>query len=72
MWFGSPVDVEDVKLVALTLIRAGVQIRAFRPIQDYIVGKKDLPLIQVGADASIVNDPTLTVDAIRAASRFSR
>jgi hypothetical protein len=72
VWFGSPVDVEDVKLVALTLIRAGVQIRAIRPIQDYIVNKRDLPLIQVGADASILNDPPLSVAAIQSASRFSR
>ncbi|MGB7947259.1 MAG: hypothetical protein WCH75_06225, partial [Candidatus Binatia bacterium] len=72
IWFGSPVDIEDVKLVALTLIRAGVQIRAIRPIQDYLVNKKDLPLIQVGADSSVVNDPPLTVEQIRAASRFTR
>jgi hypothetical protein len=72
IWFGSPVDIEDVKLVALTLIRAGVQIRAIRPIQDYLVTKKDLPLIQVGADSSVVNDPALTAEAISAAPRFSR
>ena len=72
IWFGSPVDIEDVKLVALTLIRAGVQIRAIRPIQDYLVNKKDLPLIQVGADSSVVNDPPLTVEQIQAASRFTR
>jgi hypothetical protein len=72
IWFGSPVDIEDVKLVALTLIRAGVQIRSIKPIQDYLVNKKDLPLIQVGADSSVVDDPPLTVEAIRAASRFTR
>jgi hypothetical protein len=72
IWFGSPVDIEDVKLVALTLIRASVQIRAIRPIQDYLVTKKDLPLIQVGADSSVVNDPVLTAEEINAASRFSR
>jgi hypothetical protein len=72
IWFGSPVDIEDVKLVALTLIRAGVQIRSIRPIQDYLVNKKDLPLIQVGADSSVVNDPPLTVEQIQAATRFTR
>ena len=72
IWFGSPVDIEDVKLVALTLIRASVQIRAIRPIQDYLITKKDLPLIQVGADSSVVNDPVLTAEEINAASRFSR
>lgn len=72
VWFGLPVAVEDVKLVALTLIRAGVQIRAIRPIQDYLVAKRDLPLIQVGADAAVINDPPLTVEAINAAARFTR
>jgi hypothetical protein len=62
--------VEDVKLVALTLIRAGVQIRAIRPSQ--LPAKRDLPLIQVGADVSVVNDPVLTVEAIQRATRFTR
>jgi hypothetical protein len=70
IWFGSPVSVDDVKLVALTLIRAGVQIRAIRPSQ--LPDKKDRPLIQVGADSSIVDDPVLTVEAIQRATRFTR
>ena len=65
-------SVDDVKLVALTLIRAGVQIRAIRPIQDWLVSKKDLPLTQVGADSIVVNDPVLTVEDIQRASRFTR
>jgi hypothetical protein len=31
IWFGSKVDVEDVKLVAYTLVHAGVNIKDIRP-----------------------------------------
>ena len=72
IWFGSPVSLEDVKLVALTLIRAGVQIRRISPIPYDLPGKKDAALIQVGADTKFVNDPPLTVDAIQAATAFQR
>jgi len=72
IWFGTPVDIEDVKLVALTLIRAGVEIKAIRPIQDHLTSKKDAPIIQVGADVSIVARPPMTVEAIRAAKQFPR
>jgi hypothetical protein len=70
IWFGSPVGIDDVKLVALTLIRAGVQIRAIRPSQ--LPANRDRLLIQVGADASIVDEPALTVEAIQRATRFTR
>jgi hypothetical protein len=70
IWFGTPVNIEDVKLVALTLIRGAD--RAIRPIQDYLVNQRDRPLIQVGADSSVVGDRPLTVEAIRAATHFAR
>ena len=71
IWYGTPVSIEDVKLVALTLIRAGVQIKALRPFADYSP-RKNASLIQVGADVAVVNDSPLSVEGIRDASRFSR
>jgi hypothetical protein len=72
VWFGSVVPPEDVKLVALALIRAGVQIRAIRPIQTYIVHKKDARLIQVGADTAMVDAPAYSVEQVVEASVFTR
>jgi hypothetical protein len=69
IWYGTPVALEDVKLVALTLIRAGVQIRAIRPFSDSST-RRDASLIQVGADVEVADRPPLTVDAIRDAKVF--
>lgn len=66
--FGSNVTLEDVKLVAYTLIRAGVELKAIRPF-----AKPDDPkssLIQVGADKSLNTRPPLTVEQIRQAPKF--
>ncbi|MFB8789116.1 MAG: hypothetical protein U7123_09760 [Potamolinea sp.] len=66
--FGSKVTLEDVKLVAYTLIRAGVELKAIRPF-----AKPDDPkssLIQVGADKSLNTRPPLTVEQIRQAPKF--
>jgi hypothetical protein len=59
-----------MKLVALTLIRAGVQIRAIRPLHDFLTIKRDLPLIQVAADSSTIDDPALAAQAIGARCAF--
>jgi hypothetical protein len=71
IWYGTPVSIEDVKLVALTLIRAGVQITAIRPFADNSP-RKTAALIQVGADVAVANKAPLSVEGIRDASRFAR
>lgn len=48
LWFGAPVHLDDVKLVALALMRAGIQVRAIRPLQSYLASRGDL-LVQAGA-----------------------
>lgn len=66
--FGSKVTLEDVKLVAYTLIRAGVELKAIRPFP-----KPDEPqslLIQVGADKTLNTRRPLTVEQIRQAPKF--
>jgi hypothetical protein len=72
LWFGSAVPVEDVQVVALALMRAGVTLRAIRPIQDELVAKKDEPLIQVGADTGVVDRPPWTVERLLTARSFKR
>lgn len=72
IWFGSAARIDDVKLVALTLVRAGVRIVAIRPLQTYLAGKKDQALIQVGTDMSMLDAPGLTVEQIQKATEFKR
>ncbi|MEM9906317.1 MAG: hypothetical protein AAF921_14965 [Cyanobacteria bacterium P01_D01_bin.44] len=70
IWFGGGVSLEDVQLVALTLVRAGVQIESIRPFAE---GDGRAELIQVGTDARL--DDTCeawTVESIQQAERFSR
>jgi hypothetical protein len=63
---------DDVKLVALTLIRAGVQIKSIAPIPAYLTQKKDSPLIQVGASRLVAEQAPYSVDEIQNAKQFSR
>jgi hypothetical protein len=69
IWYGSEVRIEDLKLLAFTLIRAGVEIRAIR---SYQVEKNRSQVIQVGADVSIKNKPVLSVNEIRDTKMFTR
>jgi hypothetical protein len=69
LWFGTQVNQEDAKLVAYTLIRAGIQfkgIRYFRPTSP----RANTALIQIGSDPALVNKPALTVDEIRNKTQF--
>lgn len=71
IWFGSNASLEDVKLVAYTLIRAGVQIRTIKPFRQ----PSEEPWaskIQVGSDPDYKNTPPLTVEKIRNVTSFSR
>ena len=70
IWFGEKVKIEDVKLVAYTLIRAGVQIKAIRPFRN--LSEKNPLLIQIGSDADIQDIQPFTVDKIRETSQFKR
>jgi hypothetical protein len=70
IWFGSRVRIEDVKLVAYTLIRAGVEIKAIRLFRR---SKKNCEyLVQVGADSALKDKPPLSVAEIREAKEFER
>lgn len=73
LWFGSNVPVEDVKVVAFTLIRAGVQLKAIRP---YRTSKSNsnykANVIEVGASNDVINEPPLAVEQIQSAKMFDR
>lgn len=69
IWFGSEVNLRDVKLLAFTLMRAGLQLKIIRPYQEE-QGRSQL--IQVGADASYAAAAPLTVQEIREAKEFAR
>lgn len=64
IWFGEKAELEDVKLVAYTLTRAGVQLRAIESFK-VPMGKKAF-LVQVGASRFVLNEPVFTVEKIRA------
>lgn len=70
IWFGSRISIEDVKLVAETLISAGVKIKAIRPFarQDVL---SDLS-IRVGADPQMEYRESLTLKKVQEASKFTR
>lgn len=71
IWFGSNVNIEDVKLVAYTLIRAGVQIKTIKPFKGNPAEPR-ASLIQVGADGDYVNSLALSVSEIHNATEFVR
>jgi hypothetical protein len=62
IWAGDKVPLADVKFVALTLLRAGVQLHSVRRFQDGS-GSKEY-LIEIGADRKMDDASTLTVQQI--------
>jgi hypothetical protein len=63
MWVGDSVSVDNIKFVALTLIRAGVQLRSIRRFKDG--GGEKSNLIEVGADPATTEEPVVTVERIQ-------
>ena len=68
IWYGSNVKIEDAKLVALTLIRAGIKIRL---ISIFLDKENRKNLIQVGAHPGFESAKPITVDEIVRAHEFS-
>ena len=78
IYFGDKVNLDDVKIIAYTLIRAGVEIKGIFRINE----KTDLPwpkgvakdsLIEVVANANpnFLKRPPMTIEQIRSAKDFS-
>jgi len=69
IWFGSHVDVEEVKLVAYALIHAGVNIREIKP---FLKSEGREGVIQIGGLPRAVEKPPLTIEQIKAIRQFTR
>jgi len=57
IWFGSNVSLKDCKIIALSLIRAGIEIKAIRPFK----GSQTNPtykanFVEIGGDGSLNNN----------------
>lgn len=63
IWAGDHVTTAEVKPVALTLLRAGVQLKAVRHFREGS-GAKDR-LIEIGSDKAFANAPVLTEEQVQ-------
>ena len=70
IWFGEGISLSDVKLVAYTLIRAGVTIRTIRPFAPPPFRKRNR--IEVGSDTGFLTSLPLTTEEIRSRKSFDR
>jgi hypothetical protein len=67
IFFGDGVNLDDVKLVAYTLIRAGVEIKVIQPFHN---SRGRSNLIQVGSLRDAVDERPLRIEEIRKADSF--
>lgn len=70
IWVGADVAVEDAKFVALTLVRAGVHVKAIRKFASS--GGAKAKVVEVGSDPNLIDAPAMTVDAIQAVTQITR
>ena len=69
IWFGENIDIDSVKLVAYTLIRAGIEIKVISPFSS--PGGNKSNLIQVGSWKKFIDYPALTIQQIQETVTFS-
>ena len=67
IFYGPDVQVTDIKLVALTLMAAGIKIRTIEPLLPHVSRPR---LIQIGANRATRNDPPLTAKQVIDAVSF--
>jgi hypothetical protein len=70
VWVGDKVPLSDIKFVALTLLRAGVQLKGVRLFNEGSGPKAHL--IEIGADRVLDHDPVLTVERIQSMTGVNR
>jgi hypothetical protein len=71
IWFGAEVPLDEVKIVALTLIEAGVLIQAIRPFKPSSASRKKFT-IEVGSDPEYTSKPAITAKSISENYKFTR
>ncbi|WJG08045.1 hypothetical protein [Aliiglaciecola sp. LCG003] len=69
IWFGDQVDIEEVKYVALTLIRAGISITSIKPFSG---ANRKVNIIEIGHDVDFENNTPLSVQQVVNAKQFLR
>ena len=69
LWYGSRADVKDVKLLALVLMRDGVELRAIRPIPGGDAAK-GRAVIRAGAASDVAHLARMTPAEVVAATRL--
>ncbi len=70
VWAGDEVPLDVAKFIALTMLRAGVEIKAVHRFANGSGPKAHL--VEIGADAALASAPPLTVDAITSITRLER
>jgi hypothetical protein len=68
IWFDRDVPIDDVKLVACALIRAGLKIQTIKPFRS----DEKPDTIEVGTDPDYINAPALAVETILKSTKFER
>jgi len=69
IWFGEPVPLDDVKLVAYALIRGGIQIKGIKRLKQCSPSRTKL-VILVGGSPRVASRKALTLDEVRQARDF--
>jgi hypothetical protein len=70
VWIGEDVHPDDARLVVLTLVSAGVDVKAVRHFREPRGPKKKL--IEIGTDSSLARAPGLSTTQIMALAKFKR
>lgn len=68
IWYGNQANLDDVKLVAMYLIRAGIALKSIKPFDQPNGPKRNA--IEIGAGKKYVNDPPYTVEKILESHHF--
>lgn len=69
IWFGENVSIQEVKYVAMVLIRAGVEIKTIKP---YSGERRKVHTIEIGSDRSFSNSRSISVAEVNQAEQFIR
>jgi hypothetical protein len=75
IWFGSNVSIKDCKIVALALMRAGIEIKAIRGFKNNAINPSfKANIIEIGGDRMLEYNrtPPLTVAQVDNATQFLR
>ncbi len=71
VWAGTGIPADDTRLVALSLVRAGIAVRSVGPIQEWIASRDRL-VIQAGAARDSINCRPFTVAELVSMTQFTR